>query len=394
MKERLFQLADWWLPAHDLEPAALHRHRAAILQSWVGLVLTVPFSWLYVALGSPWSGAAITLITVGLLASPWLIRRGVPLQNVTHVLIGATWTASIIVATRSGGLESPAVLWSFILPISTYSVCGARAAVAWAILAAAEVSGLYLAELAGVEFFREFVSPQVEVLVFSGYIGILIGVVAVLYVVENSRIAAAKAMDQANRVLERERLVHDMHDGIGSQLVGLLALARLGRLEPGQLIAGLEASLDDMRLIIDCRETQDPPLALALGELRLRTAQRCSAAGIELQWDVAVEATRWTPDVTLQVLRSAAEMLNNALQHALPRRLHLELVSRLDAPWVSLTVADDGVGIAHRASEHRGRGLKSLDARARRLGGKFEVFHLSPGTRVTLSFPFVSSNSP
>jgi hypothetical protein len=143
MKERLFRLADWFLPSKQLSPLALQHYRAAILQSWVGLSMTVPFSALYVVLGSPWSGVAISFITIGLLVSPWAIRAGATLGFIVNLVEAATWLASVVVAARSGGLSSPAVLWSFIIPISTYSVCGARSAVFWSVLAALEVGGLY-----------------------------------------------------------------------------------------------------------------------------------------------------------------------------------------------------------------------------------------------------------
>lgn len=387
MKERLFRLADWFLPAKELSPLALQHYRAAILQSWVGLSMTVPFSALYVVLGSPWSGVAISLITIGLVVSPWAIRAGATLGFIVNLVETATWLASVIVATRSGGLSSPAVLWSFIIPISTYSVCGARSAVFWSLLAALEVGALYAADLLGFPFAQDFTARTMSLLTVSGYLGLLIGIVAVLYVVENSRLASVEAMNRANRVLEREKLVHDMHDGIGSQLVGLTALARLGRLEPPQLLAGLEACLDDLHLIIDCRESQVRPLGVALAELRLRTAQRCEAADVRLDWQVCLSDEQWQPNVTLQVLRSAQEMLSNAIRHSGARHIRLRLEDDATDGWLQLSVADDGIGITEPTATRRGRGLNSMRARAQRLSGVFTIANQAPGTRVTLRFP-------
>jgi signal transduction histidine kinase len=245
-------------------------------------------------------------------------------------------------------------------------------------------------DLLGFPFARDFAPGTMSVLTLSGYIGLLIGIVAVLYVVENSRLASVEAMNRANRILEREKLVHDMHDGIGSQLVGLTALARLGKLEPAQLVAGLEACLDDLHLIIDCRESQVRPLGVAIGELRMRTAQRCEAVGVELDWELSLLDEQWPPNVTLQVLRSAQEMLSNALRHSGARRIRLRLANDAVEGWFWLSVTDDGVGIAEPSPTRRGRGLNSLRARAQRLGGVFTITSQTPGTRVALRFPLAS----
>ena len=94
------------------------------------------------------------------------------------------------------------------------------------------------------------------------------------------------------------------------------------------------------------------------------------------------------PDVILQILRSAQEMLSNALRHAQAKKLELSLKEGPDQPgWLELAVRDHGVGFAEGGPHTTGRGLTSLRTRARRLGGRFVLEATAPGARAVLTFP-------
>jgi hypothetical protein len=72
----LLKLADRFAPAGMTDPLRVQRQRAAVVQSWIGVMFTALFGGLYFVMGSPWSGAAILLITAGLLVTPPALRRG------------------------------------------------------------------------------------------------------------------------------------------------------------------------------------------------------------------------------------------------------------------------------------------------------------------------------
>ncbi len=389
MRAPFITLADAFLPGGPQDPTALRRLRASLFQSLFGMIFTLAFGCLYGFLGSPWSGAAIGLIGLGVVLAPFALRRGISTATVGNVCITLTYLATFVVASRSGGFHSPALVWCFLLPLCTYVACGSRSALVWAALAALQLASFFGADLAGVAFAQDFSPRLLSMLTISSSAGVIFATVMVLYVVESSRAASERAMQRAQQALERERILGDMHDGVGSQLLGLIVQARAGVLAKDRLVHGLESCLDDVRLIVNSLDPVDRPLETALGELRSREQPRCDAAGIELAWSCELaRLPSWSPGATLQVLRVVQEVLSNAQRHARPRRICLTAsLSEGDAPWLQLEISDDGVGFDALHPPRVGRGLKSLQARARKLGGALDIGAGAPGTRVTLRCP-------
>ena len=77
--------------------------------------------------------------------------------------------------------------------------------------------------------------------------------------------------------------------------------------------------------------------------------------------------------------------MNNVVRHSGASRLDVEL--RVERGWLSLRVADDGVG-APGASDSSGHGLRSMRERAQRLKGTLDIRLAEPsGTTVALRVP-------
>jgi signal transduction histidine kinase len=187
---------------------------------------------------------------------------------------------------------------------------------------------------------------------------------------------------------ERERLVRDMHDGMGGQLVSLLTLVRSGQKDPQLLEEAVAECLQDLRLVIDSMDTAGEDLAVGLGMLRSRLEPRLRAMGLAVHWDThrLPEGIGLGPEGVLQVFRILQEALQNAIKHSQARTLWIEAAADGSAaPAVVLTVRDDGVGLAALAPA--GRGLANMRRRAERLGATLTVEAAQPGTRVTLSLP-------
>ena len=84
---------------------------------------------------------------------------------------------------------------------------------------------------------------------------------------------------------ERQRIMQDMHDGLGSQLLSSLMLVERGAMSNEQVAQILRESIDDMRLAIDALAAEDSDLLAAFGNMRFRMEPRLKAAGMDLQWD-------------------------------------------------------------------------------------------------------------
>ncbi|MBY0401722.1 hypothetical protein K2X89_15630, partial [Myxococcota bacterium] len=115
---------------------------------------------------------------------------------------------------------------------------------------------------------------------------------------------------------ERERIMRDMHDGVGSQLIATRQLAERGKLAPGELSSLLDACIDDLRLMIDSLEPSEGDLLTVLGNLRYRLADRLERQGIELVWSVSElpPFPALTPRDILQILRVVQEAFANVVK--------------------------------------------------------------------------------
>ena len=198
---------------------------------------------------------------------------------------------------------------------------------------------------------------------------------------------------ERGRFEERDRLMREMHDGVGGHLVQALALSE--QASPAERVReSVQTALDDLRLWIDASDVHAERLNDPLARLRERMSRRLAALGIELRWDFTQmpELPRLTPSRTAQVLRILQEAITNVIKHASASQICIACECILDpatrAPaQILLEVADDGVGFEPEQVQG-GRGLTNLRNRVAALKGKLAI-HSRPahGTRLRLQVP-------
>src|SRR5262249_9775577 len=117
---------------------------------------------------------------------------------------------------------------------------------------------------------------------------------------------------------ERERIMTDMHDGLGAQLIATLGRVEHGDTPSKQVAAAWRACSDDLRLAIDSLQPSDGDLLSVLGNLRYRLENRLKQHGIALDWQVGEvpKLASLTPRQVLHVLRILQEAFTNVLKHA------------------------------------------------------------------------------
>lgn len=188
---------------------------------------------------------------------------------------------------------------------------------------------------------------------------------------------------------ERERIMQDVHDGIGGQLVSTLALVESGRGESEVVADSLHEALDDLRLIIDSLDPDEGDLAAVLGTMRLRLQPRLERNGIEIDWQVqdVPPIEGFGPEQALQVLRIVQESIANVLKHAAANRVCLRTGTHTEngRREAFVEIEDDGSGMVDGAPP--GRGLANMHRRAASLGGTLEITSSAAGTRVRLGLP-------
>lgn len=180
---------------------------------------------------------------------------------------------------------------------------------------------------------------------------------------------------------ERRRLMSDMHDGVGSQLIATLDAVERGRTQPDEIARDLRDILDSLRLTIDSLQPSENDLLTVLGNLRYRLEGRFKRQGILLHWHVSdvPQMTSLTPQNVMHILRILQEAFTNIIKHAQAKTI--EVTTGVVGEEVSLSVVDDGQGFS---GEREGRGLESMRRRAQQLGARLEIDSTARGTRVSL----------
>ena len=183
---------------------------------------------------------------------------------------------------------------------------------------------------------------------------------------------------------ERRRIMSEMHDGIGSQLIATLELVEHGAAPGPQVACELRECLDSLRLAMDSLERTDDDLLTVLGSLRYRLEGRLKRHGIALNWQVedVPKLSALSPQNVLHILRILQEAFTNVLKHA--RAQTITVKTGIEKEWVFIKVADDGCGFT---GDRVGRGLMNMRRRAAALGATLEITPSPASTTLSLYLP-------
>ncbi|WP_114417796.1 sensor histidine kinase [Marinospirillum perlucidum] len=228
---------------------------------------------------------------------------------------------------------------------------------------------------------------------FSNILVASFALAALVYFYEKSRSAAVEQLQkiQAREATEQERnrLLRDMHDGLGSQLTTAVYMARNSKTSVEEIGACVQAALDDLRLMMDSLQTFDGDIATLLGQLRYRLEKRLQAAGLQLLWrvDDLPAFAELTPQDALNLQRCVQEALTNVIKHAQATRVEVAAIQQ--GQRLVISISDNGQGFD---ADHiyPGRGLDNLFHRASELGGQLNLLSQAGGggTRVELILNF------
>jgi signal transduction histidine kinase len=238
------------------------------------------------------------------------------------------------------------------------------------------------------------------------------GALAVAWLRHRQRLAALrreqeKALLTTQAVLqgqeeERRRLARDLHDGLGGMLSTVkhyLATVRSRAAIPaetaplfGQAIEHLDSSIAELRHVA---RNLMPEALLAFGLLQALQdlcASMQQASGVQVQLQTHGLAARLPQPLEVDLYRLVQELLNNVLKHAQAQQVLVQLMRH--GPELHLVVEDDGRGF-DTAAVGSGVGLRSVQARARYLGGTLEVqSQPGQGTSVSLELRLPAAGAP
>jgi signal transduction histidine kinase len=175
---------------------------------------------------------------------------------------------------------------------------------------------------------------------------------------------------------QRETIMQDLHDRLGSNLTSALLQARKGVLSPEETVLLLQDLADELRHVGESVAQEQRSLNELLAELRQRVQNRLAHGGIYLIWEV-------DPKLSLQlsaqdahhVLAMLSEAIANVIKHAEASQIRVE--ARRSAQEITVAITDNGKGFNPEAVEP-GRGLPGMRNRAKAIGGALHIAEASP----------------
>ena len=189
---------------------------------------------------------------------------------------------------------------------------------------------------------------------------------------ESIELARSKAISD-----ERARIMKDMHDGVGGQLVSSLAIIERETESEARdnIAATLKECLDDFRLIINSLNVNANHLDAIMADFKYRLDKRIKPLDINLKWciDPIAEQVALQPQQALHLLRILQEATTNILKHANATEISIEMLCSIEG--VMLTICDDGICVVLPEEEcedephFAGYGLTNMRWRARQLKG-------------------------
>ena len=192
---------------------------------------------------------------------------------------------------------------------------------------------------------------------------------------------------------ERERMMREIHDGIGSSLVAALASAERQGRQSSTAVVALKSALTDLRIAVDSLEPVEGNVSTLLAGLRYRIEPELKKADMAFDWKVdEVPELDWldAPNA-LHVLRIFQEAFGNILGHANATRIRVTCRMQLSdgRPGIMIEVADNGRGFDPTVRPG-GRGRKNMHDRAEALAGKLLIDGApNAGCSVILWLPLV-----
>ena len=194
------------------------------------------------------------------------------------------------------------------------------------------------------------------------------------------------------RLQERIQLAHDLHDGLGGSLIRSIALVEQAPqpLPNERVLSFLKMLRDDLRQVIDQGSSagaQVPatPVQWA-APLRHRFTRILDEMGVTSLWDMPPHwQGRPSALQCLGLTRLVEEALSNTIKHSRARQVRVQC-TQPQGGALCLRIEDDGVGFDVEAVRHAGLsvGMRSMMARAERIGGALEVVSSSAGTKLTV----------
>ena len=202
-----------------------------------------------------------------------------------------------------------------------------------------------------------------------------------------------KEFEEKNHLMEKEGILRDLHDGIGSIATNIGLLAELAQKssspdEIRKMLATISElsreELEEIRRYLRSLDARELSWQLLTTELRSQGRTMIEPHGVSFDITTSIEGVREQPGslLWLNLFRIYKESLTNIIKHSRASAVKVSL--RVGPERLELAIADNGRGFS--GEQGCGRGISHMTARAQQLGGMLTVTSGS-GITVRLALP-------
>ncbi|OGW51077.1 MAG: hypothetical protein A2Z50_01465 [Nitrospirae bacterium RBG_19FT_COMBO_42_15] len=190
---------------------------------------------------------------------------------------------------------------------------------------------------------------------------------------------------------EKEKILKDMHDGIGGITTNIKLLSELAQKGSSikdmknalKTISGLsQEGLTEIRGFIQSLDIKDTTWQDMAAELRSFGSNMIESHGLMFNMKGLIGDAGDQPNslLYLNLFRTYKEALTNIIKHS--KAKSVDVLFSVNKEKIILSVKDDGVGLKEK-EKSAGRGLTNMIMRARELGGQLTILS-DKGTNITL----------
>lgn len=192
---------------------------------------------------------------------------------------------------------------------------------------------------------------------------------------------------------ERERIMRDIHDGMGGQLVVTMASIDNPETTRKEIKNNVQIAIQDLRMVIDSFDAGYQDIAMILGMVRGRLEPLLKKSNIELIWkvdDSPEGMEKFGPQRTLHTMRIIQEAVTNVIKHSHATRITVTAYTpkkSISSCSYSIIVEDNGSGFQKPMG--LGKGVGNMKTRANEMGAKLVIDStIEKGTAVKLLFSY------
>lgn len=192
---------------------------------------------------------------------------------------------------------------------------------------------------------------------------------------------------------ERNRILQDIHDGLGSKLINIVIELRSGFFKLDDLLLDVQSCIDDLRILVNGQSLSETSLSVILEDMVQRAWRNLASINCRLSYRFdSIDPVQISNDTGLAILRICQEMISNIIKHAQASEACIQLVWSPLRDHLILEISDNGIGFSVESLQlHMKRGMKGIHKRLEDFSSHFRLTSQPGITHLIAHFPLQQS---